>query len=724
MKIRKHDGSFFDARLDCIRMKRTNVNPVVRLAISDITEQKRAEERLKIFKTFTENARDIVLFIRKSDGRIIEANQKASEVYGFSHDMLLGMTLFNLRASDPRSKVEQQIRKADAKGVLFEALHRKKDGQDLPVEINSFSMNLDGEPVLFSIIRDITDRKRAEAFRQLSADVLGVLNEPTDVQDILRRVLNLLKQATQADCIGIRLRTGDDFPYFVHDGFSTEFLLKENTLAPVEDDKICRDENGDINLECTCGLVISGKTDPNNPLFTPGGSFWTNNSSSLLELPESDDPRYHPRNTCIHMGFASVAIIPIRKNVQQIIGTLQINCFRKDGFTLDIIQSLELIGGQIAEAMMRKRAEDRYRTLFENMMEGFAYCRMLYNKQGHPVDFIYLAVNPAFYQIIGVPVVIGRPVTEVFPGIKQTFPELFEIYGRVAETGVSESFDINFRPVNKWLHISVSSQAKEHFMALFSDITTRKLAEEDLIRRSHEIETANEELTVTGEELRENEAKLTTSLEEKEVLLAEIHHRVKNNLASFISLLSLEGSYEDSAEGKRLKRDLQNRARSMALIHETVYKTRNFSSVDMGIYLSTLIEQIGATYRSDKNIHTIVNAEGVSLDLNRSTPCGLIVNELITNAFKYAFPKSFDCKSTREKMCTIWVTFILEDGYYTLTVRDNGIGLPETFDPKTAKSLGLKLVNFLARHQLRAEVNVSGKEGAAFSIRFREIIGK
>jgi PAS domain S-box-containing protein len=221
-------------------------------------------------------------------------------------------------------------------------------------------------------------------------------------------------------------------------------------------------------------------------------------------------------------------------------------------------------------------------------------------------------------------------------------------------------------------------------------------------------------------ELRRKEEELRKSLEEKELLLAEIHHRVKNNLAAFIALLSLDGTHEDSPAGKLLKQDLQNRARSMALIHETIYKTRKFSSVDMGVYLPTLTDQVAATFRSDKSIRTVVKAEGVSLDLNRSTPCGLIVNELITNAFKYAFPPSFDCRSVRQEICTIWVSFTMAGGYYTLSVRDNGIGLPETFDLTTAKSLGLKLVNFLAHHNLKADIEISRKDGTEFLIRFRE----
>jgi PAS domain S-box-containing protein len=124
-----------------------------------------------------------------------------------------------------------------------------------------------------------------------------------------------------------------------------------------------------------------------------------------------------------------------------------------------------------------RRSEENYRTLFENMLEGFAYCRMLYDADGHPVDFIYLMVNRAFDRITGVKTVPGKRVTEVFPGIREAFPKLFEIYGRVARTGQPESFDLDFKPAGTWLHLSVYSTAPEYFVAVFEDITERRNAE-------------------------------------------------------------------------------------------------------------------------------------------------------------------------------------------------------------------------------------------------------
>jgi PAS domain S-box-containing protein len=249
------------------------------------------------------------------------------------------------------------------------------------------------------------------------------------------------------------------------------------------------------------------------------------------------------------------------------------------------------------------------------------------------------------------------------------------------------------------------------------DITGIKQAEDELIQRSNDVQAANEELSAAGEELRRSETRLTASLKEKEVLLAEIHHRVKNNLAAFVSLLSLEGTYEETESGRKLKNDLQNRARSMALIHETLYQTGNFSKVDMEVYLSTLVSQLAGSYARSKEIRSVVDIRGVDMDLARATTAGLIVNELITNSFKYAFPPSFDCQAVRGEPCTIRVSLTRQDGSFLLSVADNGLGMPAGFDPLSSKTLGLKLVNFLARHQLRAETSVSTDKGTEFVFR-------
>jgi two-component sensor histidine kinase len=342
-------------------------------------------------------------------------------------------------------------------------------------------------------------------------------------------------------------------------------------------------------------------------------------------------------------------------------------------------------------------------------------------------------------QIFGYGELLPEWTYEIF--LSHVVPEDREEVDRKFQYAIENKEDWNFEcrilrkgGILRWILARGKGEYNERgspvrMIGIVQDITERRNAEEELRRRNEDLIAANEEITATQEELQQNidelnkrEHQLNDALAEKEVLLAEIHHRVKNNLTAFISLLSLEGTYESSPEAQSLKKDLQNRARSMALIHETLYRTRKYSSVDMGLYLNTLIRQVADSYTSGKQISTIVEAEGVIIDLARATPCGLIVNELVTNSYKYAFPDYFDCLKERKEPCIIRISLTKEDGIYVLKAGDNGVGLPEGIDIKTTKSLGLKLVHFLARHQLRAKTEIIRKNGSEFIFRFPETI--
>ena len=223
------------------------------------------------------------------------------------------------------------------------------------------------------------ERKRTERLQQLSYEILGILSEPLAFSAMANRILAAIKRETQCDAMGVRLRSGEDFPYFVQKGFAEDFLLLENSLlACNESGGICRDETGKPCLECACGLVLLGQTDAVNPLFTADGSVWTNNSPSLLELPADRDLRRSPRNNCIYAGYNSFALIPIRTN-REIIGLLQICHKKPNQFTLEIVRLLEAICANIGSALMRLMAEDalkssqaRYRALMEQSFEALA----------------------------------------------------------------------------------------------------------------------------------------------------------------------------------------------------------------------------------------------------------------------------------------------------------------------------------------------------------------
>jgi PAS domain S-box-containing protein len=207
---------------------------------------------------------------------------------------------------------------------------------------------------------DITEKKLADAYTQTGREVGQIFLEPLRLLDSMQRVLEVLKTNTGFDAIGIRLQDGEDFPYLVQSGFSADFLQAENHLIERNaDGGICRNEDGTISLECTCGLVISGKTDPDSPLFTAGGSCWTNDSFPILAIPPDRDPRLHPRNQCIHQNYASIALIPIRAD-DAILGLVQFNDRRKGCFTLEIIELLEGIARILGESIVRRRMEDAF----------------------------------------------------------------------------------------------------------------------------------------------------------------------------------------------------------------------------------------------------------------------------------------------------------------------------------------------------------------------------
>ncbi|MHC1757851.1 MAG: PAS domain S-box protein [Methanosarcina sp.] len=160
-----------------------------------------------------------------------------------------------------------------------------------------------------------------------------------------------------------------------------------------------------------------------------------------------------------------------------------------------------------------RESERRYHLLFENMLDGFAYCRMLYDDCGNPVDFIYLDTNSAFERLTGLKEATGKRVTEVIPGMKELHPEMFDAYSRVALTGQPERFEIEFKPLEIWLWISVYSTERKHFVATFDNITGRKKAEESLREAYEEIQIQSEELQVSHEELQAQYEKLHESIE-------------------------------------------------------------------------------------------------------------------------------------------------------------------------------------------------------------------
>lgn len=210
---------------------------------------------------------------------------------------------------------------------------------------------------------------------------------------------------------------------------------------------------------------------------------------------------------------------------------------------------------------------------------------------------------------------------------------------------------------------------------------------------------------------KEQEAQLRKSLEEKEMLLKEIHHRVKNNLMVISSLLNLQSRYIKDKAALEVFRESQRRARSMALIHKMLYQSTDLKCIDFGDYIETLTEELFRTYVTGDNIHLNLDVGKTLLDINTAVPLGLIVNELISNSLKHAFPDNGQGE--------IMVKFNKVGDEFHFMVADTGVGLPRDLDIEHTRSLGMRLVNALVG-QMNGTIELERENGTCFLIKFTE----
>ncbi len=205
--------------------------------------------------------------------------------------------------------------------------------------------------------------------------------------------------------------------------------------------------------------------------------------------------------------------------------------------------------------------------------------------------------------------------------------------------------------------------------------------------------------------------RIEKALKEKDILLGEIHHRVKNNLQVIHSLLDLQTAKVQDETALKLLKESQNRIKSMALIHQTLYQSKDFAGVDFGNFLDSLVPSLVSSYAPDPGLITLsVNAAEVSLPIGVAIPCGLIVNELVSNALKHAFPERRAGQIAIELASEV-------HGQVALSVSDNGVGFPVDLDVANSMTLGLQLVALLC-DQLRAQLTVNRSNPTSFLLRF------
>jgi two-component sensor histidine kinase len=237
-----------------------------------------------------------------------------------------------------------------------------------------------------------------------------------------------------------------------------------------------------------------------------------------------------------------------------------------------------------------------------------------------------------------------------------------------------------------------------------------KKINQQLVSSNEELETKQDLLEAEIIERKNTEVKLQTLLKDKELLLSETHHRVKNNLAVVSGMLDLQVLMSEQEEVKQILSDSRSRIKSMSLIHESLYKYDNVSQIEFGRYICSLAEEISKTHSSlPCKVSMNFSVEQVYLGVTKAIPCGLLVNEVLTNAFKHAF--------TGRKEGEIFITLTEQDNLCTLVIRDNGKGIDPNYD--ASSSIGMTLIEAFAK-QLKAKHTFTNEQGAKLTLTFNK----
>ncbi|MCZ7357872.1 MAG: PAS domain S-box protein [Candidatus Methanoperedens sp.] len=300
--------------------------------------------------------------------------------------------------------------------------------------------------------------------------------------------------------------------------------------------------------------------------------------------------------------------------------------------------------------------------------------------------------NVAFSKILGWPMdeLIGEPFMKVIPEDKHEF---MRMRWEEIQQGISKPYEAAIVTKNgsrRDIFVSnnkVKIKGEVKYVVVIKDATEQKQAQEQIIQ----------------------------SLKEKEILLREIHHRVKNNLMIVSSLLAHQSQYIRDKNVIDMFIESQNRILSIALVHEKLYQSKNLAKIDFNEYISDMIADVIQTFEVNGSKITLnMNIENIPLDIDFATPCGLIINELVTNSLKYAFPAGTGGE--------IKIAFrSIGETMLELVVSDDGIGIPKDLDFRKTESLGLHLVTTLAENQLHGEINLNRIKGTEFKIKFRGI---
>jgi PAS domain S-box-containing protein len=688
------------------------------------------------FRNLVEQTNDWVWEVDKN-GAFIYVSPQVYEIIGYRPEEVIGKTTFDFMASNEASRFNEVVGSFIEKNAAFTRLEKTlihKNGYSIVVE-TSGSPVFDSQGVLQGyrgIARDITERKDREEELRVLNYITKAMNQSVNLEEIYDVALDKITELGYVELACIYLvdevkgeavmQAQRNFPSAYAENvaripYPNGLTWKVIRTGEIVNIRNARDDSGVERFEWGPGLrsmlgipvAIEGKTAGVIWLFSYEGKDFTKPEEELLTSIGSQ----------IAIAIAKANLyreLSKKKRYEEIIGAV----------TRSVHQSLDLqkvIDSAVAEISKNIESaenvgiylvEDDEAVLraYSGFHDGFV---KHVNRITYPKGFIWRTIidgKPIYCPDVDQDTAIGPAGREAGTKSYVSMPIYFD--GKtIGAIGISSFLKKNaFTDVELKLLEIVAQQIE---LAISNAAHAEALRESNLLLEAKVLERTRE-LTKTNTELRKEitkrkkvEKQLISSLRDKEVLLKEVFHRVKNNLQVVSSLLELQSECIEDEKVVRMLAETQDRIISMAFIHEQLYESSDMATLNFEEYISTLVSNFVDSYGiSTKDIRINTDICKTELGIDRAIPCGLLINEILSNSLKYAFP---------DKRGEISIKMSTDDQNYTLRIQDNGIGLPVNFDIKKSETLGFQLIMALIQ-QLGGSSTIGTQAGTEFAIVF------
>ncbi|WP_138429188.1 PAS domain-containing sensor histidine kinase [Fodinibius saliphilus] len=698
---------------------------------------------------------------------ILAVNESAVKKYGFSEEEFIQLTIEDIRPPKGIPKLREKLDELDNKFDMLDIgtfRHRTKDGKMLYVQLAVQEFSVKGRNAYIVHIHDITETVRLkkevdEAYREqqyhiennplamvkydrnfrviewskraeektgyTKEEVLGTstfdipLFEGDEVDKIKKRMLALSKGEKNKDRFEtkIRLKNGEIMEVLVH---ASALRNKENDLKSV----LAFIENISVRKEYERELLKREMKyhrlfeDANDGIVLLDGNTFIDCNQRATEIfgrdkqdiigntPFDFSPEYQPDGS-LSEEKAKKRFKQVRKGSPQVFEWVHL---RKNGeeeheITVQVsLNTIELDDNDYVQAIVRdltdKKRTQKKLTLSNNLLESLfidaPVAIVMVNTEGQVER-----INKSFEDLFGYSEqeLLGEDLLKHnLPA--ERYDEIQQIYESVFSGGNNPSKYYEAQRITK------DGEEKDLLVGAVPVVIDKEL-----------IGAFKIYIDIT--DLRKTEEKLQNSLQEKKTLLSEVHHRVKNNLAVISGLLLLEAmNWNEQSEVHKALLQSKHRIHSMAQIHELLYESNDFTTVQLQNYIDKLVKTVHDSMQGvEKGVELDIDYDDIYLNINQAMPCALIINELVTNAFKYAFDKESENKLS--------VSFREESETITIEIRDNGPGLPDQFEKMAKDSLGHKLVKQLVK-QLDGDITVQSSDGmgTTYKITFERKVKK